>query len=357
MGRAVTPRSAALAAAAVVTLGAAAAALTLSPAVRAQKPGDIRVSGNNAPVTININAQDTPVVDVVAGGRGRVNYAAGVIKATGYGAMPARAESVAQARLMALGAAKADALRNLAMSINDVRVTATTRVKNYVLESDVVRTEVEALLRAPRIVSEKMESDGTAVVIMELPMYGKESLAAAVLPEVLREEGAAAPLPPADFKVFRGPDQPAVRIEAPRPRPLPAPLRGPEPGPTSESETGPFSAVLVDCRGLGIEAVMSPKLYDTAGREIYGTVRVSHDYAIEVGVVAYPRSMAEAINGSRAGSHPLIVRAVGFADKHRFNPVISKEDGDRILAANRRDGFLERTAVLFLVDPVRYKKW
>jgi hypothetical protein len=104
---------------------------------------------------------------------------------------------------------------------------------------------------------------------------------------------------------------------------------------------------------MRVSAVMSPKLYDTTGREVYGTVRVRPDYAIETGIVGYPRSMRQALQGSRAGSHPLIVRAVRVADKFRFNPVISLEDADRILAANNRDGFLQRTAVIFLVDPVR----
>ena len=103
----------------------------------------------------------------------------------------------------------------------------------------------------------------------------------------------------------------------------------------------------------GYSNIKSFKLYDTTGREVYGTVRVSPEYAIETGIVGYPRSMAEAIRSARAGSRPLIVKAVRVADKHRFHPVISLEDADRILAANNRDKFLLRTAVIFLVDPVQ----
>jgi hypothetical protein len=98
---------------------------------------------------------------------------------------------------------------------------------------------------------------------------------------------------------------------------------------------------------------MSPKLYDTAGREVYGTIRVTPEYAIETGIVSYPRSMAEAIRSARSGKHPLIIKALRVADKHRFHPVISLEDADRIIASNNRDGFLEQTRVIFLVDPVR----
>ncbi len=294
-----------------------------------------------------------PLVDTVAGGNGRINYGTGVVKATGYGALPSRAETTAQARLMARGAAIADALRTLAMTVSSIQVTATTTVKNYQLESDVVSTKLDALLDSPRIVDEGYRPDGTAYVTVELPLYGKESVAAAVLPQVLppvAERGAGAPAPATSVT---GPDQPAVRITPPAPPLPPAPLPGGDPGPTPRSDPGPFTSVIIDCRGLNVEAIMSPKLYDTTGREVYGTVRVTPEYAIETGIVSYPRSMAAAIRSARAGSHPLIVKAVRVADKHRFHPVISLEDADRILAANNRDKFLERTAVVFLVDPVK----
>lgn len=318
------------------------------------------------------SADRDPLVDAVANGKGRVVYGGErpVVKATGYGAPPPadRATSPAQARLMALGAARADALRNLAMSVSSIQVTAETKVKNYVLQNDTVKTQLSALLQSPRLVSETTQADGTAVVVMELPLYGANSVAAAVFPAALpeaaetRPEGIPAPVAGPnpygsgadDNGTFRGPAQPATRIPVFKPAPLPATtLPGGEPGLTPLSDNGPFTSIIVDCRGLNVEAIMSPKLYDTTGNEVYGTVRVSTDYAIETGIVSYPRSMAEAIRSARAGGHPLLVRALRVADKHRFHPVISLEDADRILAANNRDHFLEQTRVIFLVDPVR----
>ena len=296
------------------------------------------------------SADRDPLVDTVADGRGRINYNTGTVRATGYGAIPSRAESPAQARLMARGAAIADALRTLAMTVSSIQVTATTKVQNYVLKSDQVETRINALLESPRLVSETFQPDGTAVVTVELPLYGRASVASAVLPQVLPPSATNAARA---LGGFRGPSSPAYPI---RPQPLPAPslpLPGGEPGLTPLTDPGPFTSVLIDCRGLDVQAIMSPKLYDTTGREIYGTVRVSPDYAIEVGIVGYPRSMTEAVRGARTGSHPLIVRAIRVADKHRFHPVISIEDGDRILAANNRDKFLEQTRVIFLVDPVK----
>jgi len=329
--------------------------------------------------TVSVYAQNSravrvvndPLVDIVANGKGRVNYSAGVVKATGYGAPPAAgvASSGAQAKLMALGAARADALRTLAMTVSSIQVTAETKVKNYVLQKDEVSTQLDALLQSPRIVSESMQTDGTAVVVVELPLYGKDSIASVVLPEVLKSEDnkevggpevAYAPVAPVggagatSSGEFRGPAQPAIPVSLPPIPKRPTLPPGGEPGQTPFSNNGPFTSVLIDCRGLNMEAVMSPKLYDTTGREVYGTIRVTPEYAIETGIVGYPRSMAEALKTARCGAHPLIVRALRVADKHRFNAVISLEDADRILAANNRDKFLQQTRVIFLVDPVRY---
>ncbi|MBC8141550.1 MAG: LPP20 family lipoprotein [Armatimonadetes bacterium] len=302
--------------------------------------------------TVRQNAADNdPLVDTSANGKARVNYAAGVVKATGSGAPPAPgvATSDAQARLMALGAAKADALRNLAMMVSSVQVTSETRVKNFQTESDIVETRLEATLKNARVIREDIGKDGTATVTMELPLYGAGSVAEAVFPEVLTNTPSA---PPAiGGGSWAGPEKPAIRLPRPVPtKPLPA---LPEPGLTDESDTGPFTSVLIDCRGLNISAIMSPKLMDDAGNEVYGTVRVTPEYAIAVGVVGYPRSMSEALRAERTGSRPLIIRAIGSADKYRFNPVISSRDAARVLAANGRDGFLEKTAVSFLVDPAK----
>jgi hypothetical protein len=339
-----------------------------------------------------------PLVETIDNGKGRINYNAGVVKATGYGAPPADgvAGTPAQAKLMALGAARADALRTLAMAVSSIQVTSETTVKNYVLQKDEIKTSLSAILKSPRIVSESMQADGTAVVVLELPLYGANSIASAVMPEVCRRSrhrehqptdnnepesnsvDSAAPAAvdnaePSTFSTsgvriasaapaggagadangnFHGPARPAIRLAPPIPHRI-KPWPGGEPGLTPKSDNGPFTSVLIDCRGLNVEAIMSPKIYDSTGREVYGTVRVTPEYAIETGIISYPRSMAEALQSARAGTHPLIVRAIRTADRFRFNPVISMEDADRILAANNRDRFLEQTRVILLVDPVR----
>ncbi|MGC4044674.1 MAG: hypothetical protein QM758_12840 [Armatimonas sp.] len=331
-----------------------------------------------------------PLVDTVSNGKGRINYNAGVVKATGYGAAPSNSFNPGQAKLMAMGAARADALRNLAMAVSSVQVTGTTKVKNYVLENDTIETKVSAMLQSPRVIAEKFQRDGTAEVTVELPLYGPGSIAEAVLPEVMREKQERGgrferheprerpnrrPLPDRDNDVpdiitpgppipaervrlkpnpgdnFREPKEPAIQIASvPRVKPIVRP--NVEAGLTPMDDQGPFSAIIVDCRGLNLRAMLAPKLYDATGRELYGTVRVDPDFAIETGIVGYPRSMYDALRSKRAGSHPLIVKAIRF-ERGGTDPVVSYDDAERILGANKRDRFFEKTRVIFLCDPVR----
>lgn len=338
-----------------------------------------------APIVAQSQDMDRdPLVDSVGGGKGRINYSTGTIRATGSGAPPVSSVSAAQARLMALGAAKADALRNLAMAVSSVQVTSKTKVKNYVMESDVIETKLSALLQSPRVVSEKVLRDGTAEVVVELPMYGEGSVAEAVLPEIIREREAddireperfprrtsrerdlepdiitpGAPVHPSRVELkpnpadnFKEPREPATQI-ARESRVRPTIRPNVEPGLTPTDAKGPFSAVIIDCRGLNLRATLAPKLYDATGREIYGTIRIDPDFAIETGIVGYPRTMYDALRSKRAGNRPLIVKAIR-AEKGGTDPVVSFDDAERILEANKRDRFFEKTRVIFLCDPVR----
>lgn len=278
-------------------------------------------------------------VEIVAAGRGRINYEAGVAKAVGLGALapPTLSRSRAQDTLDARKAAFSDALRTLALAAGRVRVTADTRVENLVLKSDDVRLRVEGVLQQAQVVEEALSPAGVYRIVVQVPLTGAGSLAEAV---------GAGDNAPEDFP---GPIRNVAAHKSVVAPEAPKPTLGLEvPIPDGATYTG----LVVDCRELDVVACMSPKLFDTRGKEVYGTLKVSPDYAIEPGIVGYPRSMEAALRSPRAGDRPLRVRAVRCADDHHFFPVIRREDAERIRDANQHDKFLERTAVVFVVDPL-----
>lgn len=284
---------------------------------------------------------DAAAIEIVAEGRGRINYEAGVIKATGLGAIApptvnkSRSQDILDAREVALS----DAIRSLSLAISQVRVTADTRVNNYVLQSDDIRTRMQGVLENAKVVEEKVlpQSGVYRVVVQAQINDGPHSLRAAL---ALGEKTSKR----------------TTRIAAANPAPTPAPQPEQKPDPHAPGAPAPdgaeYTSLLIDCRGLNIVACMSPRVYDAeTGDEVYGTMNISPDYAIDPGIAAFPRSMSAARGSARAGNNPLVVRACAVVDKNRFYLKIPADAAARARRANETSHFFERTAVILLIDP------
>ncbi|MDR3561012.1 MAG: LPP20 family lipoprotein [Negativicutes bacterium] len=265
---------------------------------------------------------------------GSIDWNQGVITAIGTGAPPASAHSQAQSNAMARRAAIVDGYRNLAELIAGVRVEGETTVRNFEVASDVIRTRVEAMIKGARIISEMPMPDGSYQVTMQINLYGDNSVAAAIQDKMA----------------------PAVILPVPQPSPsykpndvIPAQPQPQVPGkPVTIMPI--YTGVVVDARGLGLERVMSPRIYDEAGRIVYGNMYIDPNFVVKRGMVDYasdPDMIAEVTTGkSRAGNYPIIVKAIGLKD-FNANVVISQADADKILAANQQSGFIKQTAVVF----------
>ena len=259
------------------------------------------------------------------------NYEGNYIEADGYGLPAETAGTAAQERLTARRAAIADAQRVLAEQLATVQVDAETTVQDAALKSDVVKTKVSMLLEGSRVIKESYE-DGAYRVTVAVPLFGeRSSLAAAVLPQT----------------VIR---QPFPRVL----KPEPAESRYPGIRPSTEGADGwstgypdnggPYTGLIVDCRGLELRPAMSPVIKTTAGDSIYGYKNLDSAQVIRRGMAGYAKDMKE--NAARAGDNPLIIRGVGV-DRY-FNPVVTTADGERILAENEKTHFLDAAAVVFI---------
>lgn len=270
-----------------------------------------------------------------------VDWNKNVIRATGGGVAPAGARTMAQARMMARRAAITDAYRQLAEYVGGVNVDSETTVDMAAVQSDIIKTRVQATIRGARIVSEGQTSDGGYEVTMEVPLFGvSSSLASAVI------------------------DRPAVVESFPEqvPNIQPAPVEPysdggwttPAPSSTSSGSSaasapsgkaiGSFTGLIVDCRGLGLKPVMSPVIKNANGSPIYGYKNLDYDKVIETGMASYARDMSGA---TRAGNNPLIVRALDV-ENHGGTPVLSVADANRVLIENGVTHFLDNTRVVFL---------
>lgn len=253
------------------------------------------------------------------------------VEADGFGLPPAYASSEAQARLMARRAAISDAQRNLAEQISGVQVDSETTVQNLQIASDIVKTRVSALLKGAKVISESYE-DGAYHVVMALPLYGvNNSLASAVLPPTTHRESFPTTILPE-------PDEPQYTPTQPEATTIPTTST------ITNRQSGTYTGIIIDCTGLGLRSAMSPVIKTTAGEKIYGYKNLDSKKVIKNGMAGYASSFSG--NVSRAGSNPLIVRAVGV--DHYFNPVVNVADAKIILEENGYTHFLDNCAVVFI---------
>lgn len=256
------------------------------------------------------------------------NWNTNTIQVTGMGVSnPALAKTSAHASMMARRAAVADAYRQLAEAVQGVQVDAETTVEQMMLTSDIVKTRVSAVIRGAKIVDEGELAGGGYSVTMEIPLFGGAGgLAETVIERPTYVEPIPMPAPdyrpPVDYTPPTIPDyQPPTR------------------------SSGGYTGLVVDCRGLGtLNPVMSPVIKDESGAKIYGHKNLDYDRIIREGMATYAQDMSQA---SRAGSNPLIVRAVRLDDLNA-NPVLSMEDSNMVLYENKSSHFLEDIAVVFL---------
>lgn len=246
------------------------------------------------------------------------------VEAYGYGVADTKAQSAGRARLLARRAAIADGYRNLAEIVHGVQVNAETTLRDLAVQDDTVRVRVEGLLKNVEIAKESYAPDGTYSVLLRIPLYGENSLAAATLP--------------------------ALRSGAPERFPQVSP-RYDESAVPSERTEKRYTGVVVDARGLGLTPTFSPVILDETGRKIYGHENIDTQFAIAHGMVAYTKGDMEAEQAqrglSRAGEAPLVVRALRL-EGHNCNAVIAERDADFILAMQQKYGFLSKCAVVFM---------
>lgn len=118
------------------------------------------------------------------------------------------------------------------------------------------------------------------------------------------------------------------------------------------SEPGkPYTSVIIDATGIGLERCMSPKIRRENDAEVWGTVKADANYVEEHGIVVYANTIAEAKKNARCGSNPLVIQAKAMSGgAFHSDPVIANADADLLLAENKISKFLDKYNVIFVKD-------
>lgn len=241
---------------------------------------------------------------------GVVDWTNQVVREVGIGS-PNPNMPIAAQRAGAIEAAKRVALRNLLERVQGMYITSEVTVEQYVVTNDVIRTQIEGTIKNFRVVDTRYKSDGSVEVEVEVPLSG---LFEALLPGQIPE--------------------------------------GVTPGQQTPGQPGNmiYTGLIVDARGLGLRPALAPKILDENSQEVYGTGRVSRDYALQIGVVGYEKSLDRARANERVTNNPLVVKGISAAGTHKTDVVISNRDAEQIRASGQNLNFLQQCKVMLILD-------
>lgn len=263
----------------------------------------------------------------------------GILEVTGFGTAPQDLNSKVQARMMARRAAKVDAQRNLLETLQGVRITSGTTVKDFQLQSDLIANRVKGMLRGAFVVRESItEEEGTFVAELQMAVcINSEPLACkakTTLTQIVHSALAQTPEADRYRPDAQIPEQPASQIEQPS-----------EVQP--EAPSGVYTGLIIDVSSQQFSPYLDVRVKTATGKELYGPGHFDPDEGGDwlhwARNVDSARSMQDII-----GTQPLVVAATGIAAESDI--IVSDDDAIDIFRANVQNGnFLKQGKVIFVV--------
>lgn len=324
---------------------------------------------------------------------GYIDWTQHALFAYGDGVAPAAVTNPVQQRLHGLRQARDEAFRTMRELIGQVRLSADTLLQDAGRERDFQEFARVAI-------GSQSEDQGRYRIAVRLLLLG--DFAAAVLPQVEPVDPRshtfpAAPAPAdslaaapaaADSLAADATPAPADSLaddQAPVPAdslatdqtPVPADSLAADAAPTPADSLAadqapaptdslaadelvffvpdaPYTGLLIDVRGLGLQPSIEPQVFSAAGHLIHGVATVDRGLATDYGVAGYDDDLNRAYTSERLGGEdakPFIVKATGTAGRYSGDAILDDFDAAQVLQADEAGDFLRQGRVTFLLGP------
>lgn len=300
---------------------------------------------------------------------GYIDWTQHALFAYGDGVAPAAVTNPVQQRLHGLRQARDDAFRTMRELIGQVRLSADTLLQDAGLERDFQEFARVAI-------GSQSEDQGRYRIAVRLLLLG--DFAAAVLPQVepIDPRSHTFPAAPAtaDSLVADAAPVPADSLAADQ-APVPADSLAADATPALIDSLAadaapadslaadelvffvpdaPYTGLLIDVRGLGLQPSIAPQVFSTAGHLIHGVATVDRGLATDYGVAGYDDDLNRAYTSERLGGEdakPFIVKATGTAGRYSGDAILDDFDAAQVLQADEAGDFLRQGRVTFLLGP------
>lgn len=259
-----------------------------------------------------------------------IDWGDGVLRATGRGALPTDAQTLPQAKLMAIGAAEMDAHRQLAATLRGLRLKADIRAQEYMLEQYKVDENISAAVRGARIVEIRPLPDSNVEVVVELRLVRKSAPAEAathaggVIAATPASAAGSAPVVTAlDYtQTLRTYINPQAAYD-----------RG---------TLASFTGIVLDARHTAFN-----RSRDTRVVTVTGEVVLPDSGAGEAGSpFVFSRELADAGDPTQIGDNPLFVRVEAVAGEGQTDLVVNGKDAQYLKALPELGKIMQQQRVM-----------
>lgn len=244
---------------------------------------------------------------------GTVNWTTGMVTASGK-ASPAN-QSPASKESVSLYA-KAEAVKNILETLKQIKINNELTVNDYASKSVVILAGLEKTAREAMVSKQIYTSALSLEITLETSLFG--GFLQLVLPEEIRQ----------------------------------IPKINPEFNPNILPVIGksPYSGLVIDARGLGIEPVLDPVIVSEQGHEVYSSVFISREFAVQNGICKYVCNLDQAVQDKRIGDNPMVIKGLRKEGSKNATIVISMSDYLALEKTTERHAFLNECRVIIVRD-------
>lgn len=244
---------------------------------------------------------------------GKINWSTGKITAVGRAVPEGNKESDIES---VPGSARADANWHIIEILKQIKIYNTLTVGSYASKNDVILAGIEKTARDAVTIRQTYTSALDVEIVIETSIFG--GLLQLVLPDDIRQI-------------------PGIRLE--KALPVQTPMG-----------KIPYTGLILDARGLSVEPVLYPVIVSEQGKEIYSSLFVSREFAVQYGVCIYLCDMEKAAVHKRVGFNPLIVKGLRKSGKEDTSIIISMSDAKKLEKVKERHEFLKECRVIIVTD-------
>lgn len=238
---------------------------------------------------------------------GSIDWAAGIVKATGRALPLGKNRPDMSNRL--LEEARADAVSNLISILKGLPLKTGVRIEDAA-KSDILLSGIEQTALDAEIVEQRYTSHRAMEVTLKTQIFG--GFLQLVLPDDIKQISSIHLLEPERKMQWE------------------------------KRCTG----LVIDVGDIGFQPVLYPVIVSETGQEIFSSMFISREYAVQHGVCRYVCADAPDAITKRVGFNPLVIRGLRKGGAENASIIISSADAERIESLIERHLFMKECRVV-----------